>query len=280
MLILILIATTAALGQAQTMPASKTAAAAPTAIEIVRKSLDRDRFNFGRAKDYTYKERSEVRSLDSSGRVNNREIETSEILVLMGRPYTKLIGKDDKPLSAKEQQREQEKIDKELARRQGATEKDAKDFEKRRREGRKFLDEFTSVFDVKVVGEEQLHGRAVWVIEAVARPEYKARERLAKIMQKVRGRIWIDKVDSNWVKVEAVTTDTISVGLSLLRLGPDTKMLFEQTRVNEEIWLPAHIRISADARVGYIRRLRRDIEIQYSEYRKFQTESRMIATEQ
>jgi len=265
---------------ASTVYAQATPAKAPDAAEIVRKSLERDRFNFEQAKDYTYRERAEVRSLDSSGKVNHREIETNEILILLGRPYERLIAKDDKPLSAKEQQKEQEKIDKELARRQRESEKDKREFEKRRRETRKFLDEFTSVFDVRIVGEETWHGRPVWVIDATARPSYKARERMAKIMQKVHGKIWIDKSDFNWVKVEAVTTDTISVGLSILRLGPNTRIVFEQTRVNEEIWLPGHLRVVADARVGYIRRFRRDIEIQYSGYRKFQTDSRIVPSEQ
>jgi len=251
----------------------------PNAAEIVRKSLEKDRFNFEQAKDYTYRERSEVRSLDSSGKVNHREIETNEILILMGRPYERLVAKDDKPLSAKDQQKEQEKIDKELARRQRETEKDKREYEKERRERRKFLDEFLSVFDLRVIGEEAWHGRPAWLIEAKARPGYKARERMAKIMQKVTGKIWIDKSDYNWVRVEAFTTDTISVGLSLLRLGPNTRIVFEQTRVNDEIWLPGHLRIQADARVGYIRRLRRDIEVQYNDYKKFQTESRIVATE-
>jgi hypothetical protein len=250
------------------------------AAEIVRKSLERDRFNFERAKDYTYRERSEVRSLDSSGKVNHREIETNEILILLGRPYERLIARDDKPLSAKDQQKEQERIDKELARRQRESEKEKREFEKRRQQARKFLDEFLGVFDLRIIGEEAWHGRPVWVIEATAKPQYKARERMAKIMQKVHGKIWIDKADYNWAKLEAVTTDTISVGLSLLRLGPDTKIFFEQTRVNDEVWLPGHLRVTADARVGYIRRLRRDIEIQYSDYKKFQTDSRIVPAEQ
>ncbi len=252
----------------------------PDAADIVRKSLERDRANFEKAKDYTYRERSEVRSLDSSGRVNHREIETHEVLILSGRPYQRLIARDDKPLSAKDQQREQEKIDRESAKRQRESDKEKRDFEKRRREERKFLDEFLGVFNLRLLGDEAWHGRPVWVIEASAKPQYKPRERMAKIMQKVRGKIWIDKADFNWVKVEAITTETISVGLSLLRLGPDTKIFFEQTRVNAEVWLPGYLRVTADARVGYIRRLRRDIEIQYNDYQKFQTDSRIIAPEQ
>ncbi|MEO8027747.1 MAG: hypothetical protein ABI823_14790 [Bryobacteraceae bacterium] len=255
-------------------------AAPPDVNQIVRRSLERDRFNFERAKDYTYRERSEVRSLDSSGKVNNREIETNDVMILVGRPYQRLIAKDDKPLSAKEEQKEQEKIDKELARRQRESEKDRNEAEKRRRETRRFLDEFMSVFDLKLVGDELWHGSPVWVIEATARPGYKARERMAKIMQKVHGKIWIDKSDFNWVKFEAVTTDTISVGLALFRLGPGTKILFEQTRVNNEIWLPSHLRVTADARIGYIRRFRRDIEITYSDHRKFQTDSRLVTGDQ
>lgn len=253
---------------------------APDATEIVRRSLERDQFNWERSKDYTYRERSEIRSLDSSGKINKREIETNEILILMGRPYERLVAKDDKPLSAKDAEKEQEKIDKELARRQRESEKDRKEHEKRRKEARKFMNEMREVFNFRLEREDVWHARPVWVIAASARPEYKARERMTKILQKLQCKIWIDKAESNWVKIEAVTTDTISVGLALVRLGPGTKILYEQARVNDEIWLPSHLRVTADARIGYIRRFRRDIEVQYSDYKKFQTESKMVVAEQ
>jgi hypothetical protein len=37
-------------------------------------------------------------------------VETEEILILMGRPYGRLIERDDKPLSEKEALKEQQKV--------------------------------------------------------------------------------------------------------------------------------------------------------------------------
>ncbi len=44
---------------------------------------------------------------------------------------------------------------------------------------------------------------------------------------------------------------------------------FEQTRVNDEVWLPSRASIRADARVIYVKKLREEMDITYRDYRKF-----------
>src|SRR5215813_531710 len=81
-------------------------------LEIVRKSVDRDQVNWKLAKDYTYISKSTVNQRDSKGNIKKTERETHEVLVLFGEPYYKLIEKDGKPLSEKDQRKEQDKLDK------------------------------------------------------------------------------------------------------------------------------------------------------------------------
>jgi hypothetical protein len=53
-------------------------------------------------------------------------------------------------------------------------------------------------------------------------------------------------------------------------------MHFEQTRVNDEIWLPSSMLVRFQARLALLRVLRGEYDIRYSNYRKFQSDSKII----
>ena len=61
----------------------------------------------------------------------------------------------------------------------------------------------------------------------------------------LRGKIWIDQKNYGWVKVEAEAIDTISWGFFVLRIHKGSRIAFEQTRVNDEIWLPKRVAVNA-----------------------------------
>ena len=107
---------------------------AQDATEIIRHSVDRDATNFERFKNYTFLERVENRRYARNGKLGSKEVETYEFMVLGGRPYGKLLERDDKALPAKEARKEQEKLDKESAKRQRESESDKAKQEKDRAE--------------------------------------------------------------------------------------------------------------------------------------------------
>lgn len=246
-------------------------------LEIVRRSLERDTENFERLKDYTYQQREEDRELDPKGNLKKTESETSEILIMAGRPYERLVARDDKALSEKDAHKEQEKMDRELARRQNLSGKEQAKLEKERAENRKFLRELPDAFSFRLLGEENISGKPAWVIDAEPRPGFHPKDSNAKILAKVRGKVWVDQSEYQWVKVEGEVLDTLSFGLALFRLAAGGRMSFEQTRVNDEVWLPAHIYIRADARLAYVKKLHAEIDITYRDYKKFQADSRLVS---
>ena len=79
-----------------------------------------------------------------------------------------------------------------------------------------------------------------------------------------------------WARVEAETTDTISWGLFLASLNPGARMVFEQTEVSSELWFPKRLLLTGSGRVGLIKRLARDEEIEWSNYRKFSVDSKIV----
>ena len=116
----------------------------------------------------------------------------------------------------------------------------------------------------------------MWVIEAQPKPGYKPKMKRAEILRHLRGKIWVDEADYQWVKAEAEVIDPISFGLGLIKLESGAVLNFEQVRVNEEVWLPSLISVRADARLAYLKKLREELDITYRDYRKFQADSRVV----
>ena len=247
--------------------------------EIIRRSVDHDMINFEHLKNYTYAERDERRAYDKQGKLKKTEIETYEVLILGGRDYERLIGHDDKPLPEREARREQGKMDKELARREHESVADKAKREKERQEERRFLNEVPEAFTFHLVGEEAVSGKSAWVITADPRTDYKPKDRRARLITKLRGKIWIDKGEYQWVKVEAEAIGALSFGLGLVRIEPGAIVHFEQTRINDEVWLPAIARIYANARLAIFRQVHSELDMMFRDYRKFQTDSHLVTEE-
>ena len=248
--------------------------------ELVRRSIAQDQLDWVRMKDYTWQARSAEKHLDAHGKVESTKREAWETLMLDGQPYRRTLERDGKPLSAAEQRNEQKRLDKETRRlsSESAAEKQKRmdEAEKSRRRAFAFLSEIPDLFDLKLEGESTVDGRPVWVVSGVPRPGAKAKSSDAKMLLKVRGRMWIDKATYQWARVEAETTDTISWGLFLARLNPGAKMVFEQTEVSPELWFPKRLLLTGSGRVGLIKRLSQDTEIEWSNYKKFSVESKIV----
>ena len=80
--------------------------------ELLRRVAEKDLENEKRLRDYTYIQREEEHKLDGQGKVKKIESRTSEVLVIYGEQVERLIAKDDKPLSAEETKKEEQRIQK------------------------------------------------------------------------------------------------------------------------------------------------------------------------
>jgi len=253
---------------------------AQDAAQIVLRSVQRDARNFELLKDYTYTERTELRRFGPGGKIQSTESNTFSIEMLDGRSYRRKIAHNDQPLSDSEARKVQENLDRRRARWKNESAADKAKREKRRLEDRAFLRKIPDAFTLKLLPVEQVSGKPAWVIEAEPKPGFKPHNLQEKVLSKVRGKLWIDQAEYQWVKGDLEVLDTLSIGLSLLRIAPGTVVHFEQARVNEEVWLPALQSLKADARVGYIKRLRAEQDTVYRDYKKFQTDSRIVGIEE
>jgi len=258
-------------------------AGAEDAREIVRRSVNLGDENLKAAGNYTFRERAEARTFDGAGRTTKTEVETHDVTLVDGSPYRRLLSRDDKPLPAKDEQKERDKLNKIADERRKETpaqrEKRLADYEKRRQQERAMVREVADAFDFRLAGEDHLEGREQYVIEGTPHPGYKPRNRRATFFTKVKGKMWIDKRDYHWAKVEAEVIDTISIGAFLFRLAKGSHLEAEQTRVNDEVWLPKRLEAGGSARVALVKKFRGNLQVTFSDYKKFQTDSRIVSVE-
>jgi hypothetical protein len=260
-----------------------TGLAAQDAREIVRKSVELDQANWLRMRDYTWVARSTQRHFDSDGKVKSTEENGWETVMLDGEPYRRMLERDGRPLPPAEQKKQQDKLDKSVAKLARETPEEKRhrlaDYEARRRKEREFLRQIPDAYDLRIEGEAQVDGHDAWVIAGTPKAGYHASDRDAKALLKIRGKIWVDKSNYQWVRLEAETTETIAFGLFLARLNPGAKLVFEQTHASDDLWLPKRIYMKGAGRLGLIKRIAMDQEITWSDYRKFQVDTKIVPLE-
>jgi hypothetical protein len=247
--------------------------------ELLHRAEEKDIENEKQQRDYTYVERQEEHKLDGHGVVKKVESRTSEVLEIYGEQVARLTAKDDKLLPADEAKKEDEKIQKIIDKRKNESEGDRRKRlereEKGREEDRKFVLEIADAFNFRLAGSEVFDGRDAWVLEGEPRPGYEPKRRDARILSKFKGRVWIDKAEGQWVKLDITAIDTISVGFVLARIHKGTRVLVELTRVNDEVWLPKLVQLHFDARVALFKSYDMDVEQTYREYKKFRTDTKI-----
>jgi hypothetical protein len=255
---------------------------AQDAREIVRRSLELDRKNLEAARNYTYLERQLERQFDGSGKVKQQTLRTWDVTLQEGSPYRRLVARNDQPVSAEEQTREQEKLERSIEDRRRETkeqrERRMADWERRRQKQREPLRELVDAFDFRMSGEEAVNGGQAWVIDAMPHPGYKPKTTAGSMLPKMKARFWIDQHDYQWIRMEAETLDTVTFGAFLIRIAKGAHIVLEQTRVNGEVWLPKRIALEGSARLFLVKGLHTQLDFTYSQYRKFQADSRVVST--
>ncbi|MGA9510243.1 MAG: hypothetical protein WBV55_16620, partial [Candidatus Sulfotelmatobacter sp.] len=250
---------------------------------LFRVVADKDMENDKRLRDYTYTERDEEHKLDGKGQIKSTEVKTYEVMELYGEQVQRLIEKDDKPLDAKDAAKEEEKIQKVIDKRKNESDdqrrKREEKEEKDREEDRKFVREVADAYNFKLVGTELVGTREAWVIDGEPRPDFVPHMKESKFLTKFRGRVWIDKSDLQLAKMDVECLDTISWGLFLARFHKGSRFVLEQTRVNQEVWLPLQLTAKVDVRLALLKNFNVDVEQSFRDYKKFRATTRIMAVE-
>jgi hypothetical protein len=248
--------------------------------QLIRVVTENYRSNYKKERDYTYIDRTVENKLDGEDGIKSSESKTYEIMELYGEQVARLIAKDDKPLSEKDAAKEEERIEKLTSKHKNEPEderaKRQAEEEKQREKNREFVREVADAYDFHLAGSEVLNGRDNWVIGGEPRPGFQAHLKEAQMLPKFHGRLWIDKDEMQLTKMDIEAIDTVSFGWILARIHKGTRLEFEWTRVNEEVWLPREMNFKFDARVALFKGYHEEDEETYRDYKKFRATAKIV----
>jgi hypothetical protein len=223
----------------------------------------------------------EETDFEKDGKVKKTEMKEYTFFYLNGQEISTLVKKDNKALSGEEQKKENEKTEKEIQDIQKReSKKEAKD-EKAKEEGKKEkndddvgVESFLRTCQFVNPRRERFRGQDVLVFDFEPNPEYKARNLVEKIVQKLAGVIWIDEKAHDVARLEAYFVgDFKFAGGLLANLQKGTSFIFEQAYLNNEVWLPTYEEAHAAVRVLLVKGFKVNAVTRYSDYKKFNVET-------
>ncbi len=236
----------------------------PDGRQIMEASIAATQRDWKARLHYTYMERDEDRRRDLAGHVKSDDIEVSKTILVNGVPFEQLVERNGRPPSAAQERKQKGELDK-LKRE--TPEQRAERLRKQEEENKSIVQEVPKAFDFQVVGEEAVNGRPAYILQATPHPGYHAQGKYGNMFSKVAGKLWVDKQDLGWIKVDGEVIEPFSMGLFLVRLLRGSHIAMQQTRVDDGIWMPERVEVRAAARIFFVKSLVIDRVLTYSEYR-------------
>jgi hypothetical protein len=233
---------------------------------------------------YVYVETRREQKLDKRGHTREESVKVFESYPgLPGEPrWERLVAEDGRPVPAKalaKQDRERQKkavgmvqrlaedSSKERARQE-------REYQKARREREEAVNDVFNVFDIRMIGREQIERHETIVFSLTPKPDARPTTTEGRQMKHFTVKAWISESDHELVKLEAEAIDTLSFGLGVLaRLHKGATLSFLRRKVNGEVWLPAVASYRGSARVGLVVTVRRGGTSEYSGYRKYSVDT-------
>ncbi len=219
------------------------------------------------AQQYAFTERKRDRTFDSKGNPKQDSSDTFEIIFLEGAPYQKHTLHNDQPLPEKEQKAEDRKL---------------ADVAKARRENKDKAGPFSGVFhlqlpvdqistrfDVTSAGSDEIDGRKMLVFNATPRVGPEGMKEISRDGLAWDMKLWVDDQDKVFSRIDA---KVIAEGM---RYENGSLLGFNWKKVNNEVWLPTRFWFKGKVRFMMMN-VNTETEQIYSEYKKFQAESKIV----
>jgi hypothetical protein len=216
-----------------------------------------------------YTRKQEKRELAADGTVRSTTTLVTRRDPWDERMVTRVIEKDGKPLPADEVTKQEIKLRKQV-------EEARKKPPKLMNEEETWMDELPDALEFSKVGTEQVQGRETTLYEFHPRPGYKAKQSRARAFEKVQGKVWVDLLDTEVVKLDVLVIDTISMGFGVLgRVEKGTHFEMERKKWDIGAWFETWQRVRFDLRLLMVKSLRQEIEVRWSNL-SFRPPAKMI----
>ncbi|HWW74657.1 MAG TPA: hypothetical protein VNZ44_04625, partial [Pyrinomonadaceae bacterium] len=206
----------------------------------------------------------------------------------------KLVSEDGVPLSperaAKEEKRvaeELEKAEREAPKNREKRERERAEMkrkmrEKARKEGRSGeeagdegeddvdIASFLRACEFVSPRRERFRERDVIVFDFRPRAGFKPKNTAESIVSKLSGVIWVDPRERQVMRLEGRLVDSYKIGGGLLAsIKSGSAFVFEQTRLEDGLWLPRYSQVNASARVILFKGMTINQTQEFSDYKRF-----------
>lgn len=211
----------------------------------------------------SYSWSSARRQFDADGKITSSTSLVGERLMVKGASVYRVLERDGQKLNKDEAQQEEKRITKMVGHTKTGRSKKSGENE--------WVREAHEALNFKLLGQEQMSGRKVWVLECTPNPGYEAKNTRARVFEKMKGKLWIDQADRELIRVDAETFDDIDIGFGILgRVTRGTRLQLARTRLPEGEWVLESQMIRFGARVMMVKWIRNEIDNKQWNYRRTQ----------
>ena len=172
---------------------------------------------------------------------------TTTFFLIASEDVQHLLVKDGKPLAASEKDKEDRRFNKqfaELTKKEGDLASDPKkraEQEKQDAKDQAQISDFLRAERFTNPRRERFRGQSVIAFDFGPNPDVKPKSMMENVVQKLEGVIWIDDQARDVVRVEAHFASSVKIGGGILAsVEKGTNFVFEQARINDEVWLPSY----------------------------------------
>jgi hypothetical protein len=246
----------------------------PDPVALVRKSIDRIKAEGAKAQQYTYREYRVQHEFDSHGKETETNTQTWDVIGLEGSTYRKLVMRNDKPLEAKEQKREDERLRKETERRRKETP------EERHKRVFSFsyslsfpYDKTIDLYDLRYVGEEASGSNGAYVVAGTPKTGVTPKTADERESLNYAVKVWLVKSSYAIARLDLEVVGDHS------RMQKGSHVRIDYSQHDDGVWLPDLLTFQFNARFFKMMNVRGEVTVTYSDYHKFQVDSRIVDVE-
>ncbi len=237
----------------------------PSADEVIKKVIEKAKRDDAKRDEapYVYTLRNVVEDFDEHGALKERRDRVYQAVIIDGEVYNRLVQKNGKPLSTEDQKREQEREKK-----FSQTAADRKRKKEKRDDQIALNEELFGKYKIEILDRETVNGRPALV--ATFEPKGRdlpAKRRIDFLLNRMAGKLWIDDDEHEVVKARFHLTGPVSKFMGLLAVVRKFDGALEQTRLDDDIWLPSKFENSFDGRIVF-KSLHQRTQVEWSDFKK------------
>lgn len=251
-----------------------------------------------RINDYTFTRKVTERELDDKGQLKKEKVTVFEVYPISGYGWVhKLVSENGVPLTPEREAKEQKRVGEELekAEREAPKMKEKHDRQRAERRAKRRakaakssskeegdeeddndieISTFLRACEFVSPRRERFRERDVIVFDFRPRAGFKPSSSGESLVSKLSGVIWVDPTERQVMRLEARLVESFNMGGGLLAsVKPGSAFLFEQTRLEDGIWLPRYSQVNASARIMLFKGMSINETNEFSDFKRFSTKT-------